>query len=64
MHEQDLAVARALAAESRESSPGGSPAPLRKTIITNLADKLNTFRWVGAKPGGGGSVKEGNRLSI
>lgn len=39
LNEQDLVVARALAAESRDSSPGGSPGPLRK-----LADKLNTFR--------------------
>lgn len=46
MNEQDLAVARAIAAESKESSPGGSPGPLRKTVLTNLADKLNTFRYV------------------
>ncbi|XP_022835223.1 NAD kinase-like isoform X4 [Spodoptera litura] len=44
MNEQDLMVARALAAESKESSPGGSPGPLRKTVLTNLADRLNTFR--------------------
>lgn len=44
MNEQDLMVARALAAESKENSPGGSPGPLRKTVLTNLADKLNTFR--------------------
>lgn len=39
LNEQDLVVARALAAESRDNSPGGSPGPLRK-----LTDKLNTFR--------------------
>lgn len=44
MNEQDLAVARALAAESRESSPGGSPGPLRKNTLTKIADRLNTFR--------------------
>ncbi|GBP28390.1 hypothetical protein EVAR_102963_1 [Eumeta japonica] len=44
LNEQDLMVARALAAESRENSPGSSPGPLRKTPITNLTDKLNTFR--------------------
>lgn len=44
MNEQDLVVARALAAESRENSPGGSPGPLRKSPLTKIADKLNTFR--------------------
>lgn len=44
MNEQDLMVARALAAESRENSPGGSPGPLRKTPLSKVADKLNTFR--------------------
>ncbi|XP_062531167.1 NAD kinase isoform X12 [Bombyx mori] len=44
MNEQDLMVARALAAESRENSPGGSPGPLRKTHLTKVIDKLQTFR--------------------
>ncbi|CAF4929228.1 unnamed protein product [Pieris macdunnoughi] len=44
LNEQDLMVARALAAESRDSSPGGSPGPLRKNPLNNIADKLNTFR--------------------
>ncbi|CAH4030173.1 unnamed protein product [Pieris brassicae] len=43
LNEQDLMVARALAAESRDSSPGGSPGPLRKNPLKNIADKLNTF---------------------
>ncbi|CAK1555881.1 unnamed protein product [Leptosia nina] len=44
LNEQDLIVARALAAESRDSSPGGSPGPLRKNPLNNVGDKLNTFR--------------------
>ncbi|XP_028158227.1 NAD kinase-like isoform X2 [Ostrinia furnacalis] len=44
MNEQDLMVARALAAETKENSPGGSPGPLRKTLLTKVADRLNTFR--------------------
>ncbi|XP_072944758.1 NAD kinase-like isoform X2 [Epargyreus clarus] len=44
LNEQDLMVARAMAAESRENSPGGSPGPLRKTPLTKVADRLNTFR--------------------
>lgn len=46
LNEQDLVMARALAADSQENSPGSSPAPLRKTHLTNLADKLNTFRYL------------------
>ncbi|CAG4951602.1 unnamed protein product [Colias eurytheme] len=44
LNEQDLMVARALAAESRENSPGGSPGPLRKNPLSGVIDKLNTFR--------------------
>ncbi|XP_049876113.1 NAD kinase-like isoform X3 [Pectinophora gossypiella] len=44
LNEQDLAVARAIAAESRETSPGGSPGPLRKNPLTKVIDKLQTFR--------------------
>lgn len=44
LNEQDLMVARALAAESRENSPGGSPGPLRKNPLSKVVDKLNTFR--------------------
>ncbi|XP_073961765.1 NAD kinase-like isoform X3 [Choristoneura fumiferana] len=46
LNEQDLMVARAMVAESksREHSPGGSPAPLRKTPLTKLDDRLKTFR--------------------
>ncbi|XP_041981942.1 NAD kinase-like isoform X3 [Aricia agestis] len=44
LNEQDLVIARALVAESRDSSPGGSPGPLRKTAVTKFGDKLNTFR--------------------
>ncbi|KAI8439266.1 hypothetical protein MSG28_013103 [Choristoneura fumiferana] len=45
LNEQDLMVARAMVAESksREHSPGGSPAPLRKTPLTKLDDRLKTF---------------------
>ncbi|KPJ02373.1 Polycomb protein eed-A [Papilio xuthus] len=44
LNEQDLVVARALAAESRENSPGGSPGPLRKNPLNKVVDKLKTFR--------------------
>lgn len=44
LNEQDLVVARALASESRENSPGGSPGPLRKNPLNKVVDKLKTFR--------------------
>lgn len=46
MNEQDLMVARALAAESKENSPGGSPGPLRKTALSKVVDRLQTFRYI------------------
>lgn len=46
MNEIDLLKARAIVANSRESSPGGSPTPLRKTPMIQLQDKLKTFRLV------------------
>lgn len=49
MKEEDLVMARAIVAESMENgqaSPGGSPAPLKKTLITKVQDKASLFRWV------------------
>lgn len=43
MKEEDIALAKLIVAESEES-PAGSPAPLRKTLLTKLKDKTNTFR--------------------
>lgn len=43
MNEEDIALARLIVAESQES-PGGSPAPLRKNLLSKLKDKTNTFR--------------------
>lgn len=42
MKEEDIALAKLIVAESE--SPGGSPAPLRKSLLTKLKDKSNTFR--------------------
>lgn len=44
MNEEDLALARVLVSESE--SPGGSPAPLRKTPITQMKDRSQAFRYV------------------
>lgn len=44
MKEEDIALAKLIVAESEEASPGCSPAPLRKTLLTKLKDKTNTFR--------------------
>lgn len=41
MKEEDIALAKLIVAESEE---GGSPAPLRKSLVTKLKDKTNTFR--------------------
>ncbi|CAG9564978.1 unnamed protein product [Danaus chrysippus] len=37
-------IARAMAAESRENSPSGSPGPLRKHPIKSIIEKTNNFR--------------------
>lgn len=50
MDESALVLARAMVAEEREkkdsctSSPDGSPAPLKKTILGRVHEKLQTFR--------------------
>lgn len=46
MKEEDLAMARTIVAESQEqsSSPGTSPAPLRRTRVQDLIEKRNQFR--------------------
>lgn len=44
MNEEDLALARVLVLESETESPGGSPAPLRKTPITQMKDRTQAFR--------------------
>lgn len=46
MKEEDLAMARSIVAESQEqsSSPGTSPAPLRRTRVQDLIEKRNQFR--------------------
>lgn len=45
LNEQDLMIARAMAAESRENSPSGSPGPLRKHPIKSIIEKTNNFRF-------------------
>lgn len=44
MKEEDLALARALVAESESESPYGSPSPLRKTPITEVKNRAQAFR--------------------
>lgn len=44
MKEEDLVLARAIVAESEQASPGASPAPLRRTRVTELIDKSKQFR--------------------
>lgn len=45
MKEEDLAMARTIVAENQEqSSPGTSPAPLRRTRVQDLIEKRNQFR--------------------
>lgn len=44
MKEEDLAMARVLVLESEAESPGGSPAPLRKTPITQMHNRTQAFR--------------------
>lgn len=46
MKEEDLALARVLVLESENDSPYGSPSPLRKTPITEMKNRTQTFRWV------------------
>ena len=41
-----MALARVLVQESENDSPGGSPAPLRKTLVSQLQRKTQGFRWV------------------
>lgn len=44
MKEEDLALARAIVADSKQSSPGASPTPLRRTRVAELIDKTKQFR--------------------
>lgn len=44
MKEEDLALARAMVADSESESPYGSPSPLRKTPITEMKNRTQTFR--------------------
>ncbi|XP_049288925.1 NAD kinase-like isoform X5 [Anopheles funestus] len=48
MREEDLILARAIVAQQQQQqqdvSPGASPAPLRRTLVTNLQDKTKQFR--------------------
>ncbi|KFB51322.1 NAD kinase-like isoform X1 [Anopheles sinensis] len=44
MREEDLILARAIVAQQQDASPGASPAPLRRTLVTNLQDKTKQFR--------------------
>lgn len=47
MKEEDLAMAQALvadAAERNNASPGCSPAPIKKTLITQIQNKTKAFR--------------------
>lgn len=49
MKEEDLAMAQALvadavAAERNYASPGCSPAPIKKTLITQIQNKTKAFR--------------------
>uniref|UniRef100_A0A182J6I7 Uncharacterized protein n=1 Tax=Anopheles atroparvus TaxID=41427 RepID=A0A182J6I7_ANOAO len=44
MREEDLILARAIVQQQQDASPGASPAPLRRTLVTNLQDKTKQFR--------------------
>lgn len=49
MDERDLQLARAMVEEeeamrNKGTSPGGSPAPLKKTPVGKVMEKMNAFR--------------------
>lgn len=51
MREEDLILARAIVAQQKQQqqnavsdSPGASPSPLRKTLVTNLQERTKQFR--------------------
>ncbi|XP_058466890.1 NAD kinase-like isoform X3 [Malaya genurostris] len=48
MREEDLIMARVLVAQQQQQgsldSPGASPAPLRRTLVTNLQERAKQFR--------------------
>lgn len=47
MKEEDLAMAQALVADAAERnsvSPGCSPSPIKKTLITQIQNKTKAFR--------------------
>ncbi|KAL1380252.1 hypothetical protein pipiens_003608 [Culex pipiens pipiens] len=51
MREEDLILARAIVAQQQHQqqnavsdSPGASPSPLRKTLVTNLQERTKQFR--------------------
>lgn len=48
MDERDLKLARAIVEEeearNKGASPGGSPAPLKKTPVGKVVEKMNAFR--------------------
>lgn len=48
MREEDLILARAIVAQQQQQastdSPGASPAPLRRTLVTNLQERTKQFR--------------------
>ncbi|KAK9885324.1 hypothetical protein WA026_010821 [Henosepilachna vigintioctopunctata] len=47
MNEMDMQLARAIVAEEKQrsasSTPGGSPTPLRKSVIAQVMDRTNKF---------------------